>query len=200
MPNTTAMIIPRWEWRTFAPSLAGLRSRLGDVAFGAPRESRETYVVCMKSSHNAKIRDGMIILKWRKQVDPSGLELWVPVLRSGFPLAADFMPRIFEAWGIATPPLSRPAYTQEQFLEEIVGPDPDLSPVEITTRREAFELDGASCELAVIRAGGVPMESFRLEHEDPSLVMQVLRRLGLDSRRNINYPMGLKAALGLLAA
>ncbi len=200
MPNTTAVLIPRWEWRTFAPSLAGLRARLGDVAYGSPRESRETYLLCMKSSHNARIRDGVIDLKWRKQVDAAGLELWVPVLKAGFPLAADFMPRIFEAWGVPMPHLERSVYTQEQFLEEIVAPDPDLSAVEIAARREAFALDGASCELAAIRAGGVPMESFRLEHEDPSLLTQVLRRLGLDSRRNINYPMGLKAALGLLAA
>ena len=94
----------------------------------------------------------------------------------------------------------RDSYTVEQFLAEIVGPDPDLSAVEITKYRESFTLDGASCELAAIRVGGVPMESFCLEHEDPSLLTQVLRRLGLDSRRNVNYPMGLKAALGLLAA
>ena len=200
MPNTTTVFIPRWEWRTFAPSLSGLRSRIGDVTFEAPRESRETYVLCLKSSHNARVRGGTIDLKWRKQADPSGLELWVPVFTSQFPLAAKFMPRIFEAWGIPVPLLQRPAYTLEQFLGEIVDPDPDLAAVELTKRREAFVLDGTRCELATIRAGEVPMESFRLEHEDPSLVMQVLRRLGLDSRRNINYPMGLKAALGLLAA
>jgi len=200
MPNTTTVFIPRWEWRTFAPSLSGLRSRIGDVTFEAPRESRETYVLCLKSSHNARVRGGTIDLKWRKQADPSGLELWVPVFTSQFPLAAKFMPRIFEAWGIPVPLLQRPTYTLEQFLGEIVDSDPDLAAVEITKRRQGFALDGTRCELAAIQAGDVPMESFRLEHEDPALLMQVLRRLGLDSRRNINYPMGLKAALGLLAA
>ena len=200
MPNTVAVMIPRWEWRTFAPSLASLRARLGDVVFGPPRERRETHVLCMRSSHDARVRDGMIGLKWKKQVDSEGLELWVPVLRSAFPLAADFMPRIFEAWGMRQPPLGRASYSLEQFLAEVVGPNPDLEAVSTSKLRERFTLDGVPCELATVRAGTVPIESFCLEHEDPALLTQVLRRLGLDSRRNINYPAGLKAALGLRAA
>ena len=46
-------------------------------------------------------------------------------------------------------------------------------------------------------ADGVPLESFCVEHEDPSLVLGVIRSLGLDSHQNINYPQALKRALAL---
>jgi hypothetical protein len=191
------MVIPRWEWRTFAPSVDDLRWRLNGAAFQAPREIRETYLVCLKSSHNAKIRDGLMDLKWRKQVDADGLELWDPVLKSVFPIEAGIVPRLFEAWGLPLPALSRASYTLPELLEEVLEPNPALRAVRTIKRREGFTLDGTTCEFACIVANGVPLESFCVEHEDPSLVLQVIRSLGLDSHQNINYPLGLKRALAL---
>ncbi len=197
MSHTSAMVIPRWEWRTFASSLEKLRRRVDGAAFEPPRESRETYLLCLKSSHNAKIRDGLMDLKWKKQVDADGLELWDPVLKSGFPFDAAFMPRLFEAWGLPMPRLERASYTLPQFLDEIMGRNPYLRAVQTSKRREGFALDGTKCELARIVADGVPLESFCVEHEDPKLVLHVIRSLLLDSHQNINYPMGLKKALAL---
>lgn len=197
MSTPAAMVIPRWEWRTFADSLDGLRRAVARAPLEAPRESREIYLLCLRSSHNAKVRDGLMDLKWRKQVDADGLELWDPVLKSTFPFDVSFVPRLFEAWGLPTPRLARATYTLPQFLGEIVAPSPDLRAVEITKRRQALTLDGTTCEFAFITAGGVRLESFGVEHEDPALVLQVIRSLGLDSRRNINYPLGLKRALSL---
>jgi len=197
MSTPAAMVIPRWEWRTFAYSLDGLRRAVEGTPLGEPRESRETCLLCLQSSHNARVRDGLMDLKWRKQVDADGLELWDPVLKSTFPFDATLMPRLFEAWGLPTPGLARATYTFPQFLEEIVGPSPGLRAVEITKRRQVLTLDGTKCEFALIMANGVRLESFGVEHEDPGLVIQVIRSLGLDSHRNINYPLGLKRALSL---
>lgn len=197
MMHTAAMVIPRWEWRTFAPSLDDLRRRVEGASFERPRESRETYLLCLRSSHNAKIRDGLMDLKWRKQVDADGLELWDPVLKSGFPFDAALMPRLFAAWGLPVPKLERASYSLPQFLEEIVGRNPDLRAVQTSKYREGFTLDGTKCEFARLLADGVPLESFCIEHEDPQLVLHVIRRLSLDSHQNINYPMGLKKALAL---
>ena len=195
MSTPATLVIPRWEWRTFAASLADLRRAVEETRLETPRESRETCVLCLRSSHNAKIRDGLMDLKWRKQVDPDGLELWDPVLKSAFPFGASFMPRLFEAWGLPAPALARGAYSLSQFLEEVVAPSPDLRSVEITKHRQGFTLDGTTCEFARIEAESFRLESFCVEHEDPALVLQVLRSLGLDSHRNINYPMALKRAL-----
>ena len=197
MSHTSAMVIPRWEWRTFAPSVDDLRRRVNGAAFQAPREIRETYLVCLKSSHNAKVRDGLMDLKWRKQVDADGLELWDPVLKSVFPIEAGLVPRLFEAWGLPLPALPRASYNRPELLDEIVEPNPALRAVRTVKRREGFTLDGTTCEFARIVADCVPLESFCVEHEDPSLVLQVIRSLGLDSHQNINYPLGLKRALAL---
>ena len=197
MSQTSAMVIPRWEWRTFAPSVDDLRRRVNGAAFQAPREIRETYLLCLKSSHNAKVRDGLMDLKWRKQVDADGLELWDPVLKSVFPIEAGIVPRLFEAWGLPLPALPRASYALPELLDEIVEPNPALRAVRTVKRREGFTLDGTTCEFARIVADGVPLESFCVEHEDPSLVLQVIRSLGLDSHQNINYPLGLKRALAL---
>ncbi len=197
MTQTAAMVIPRWEWRTFASSLNDLRRRIDGAAFAAPRESREIYLLCLTSSHNAKIRDDLMDLKWKKQVDGDGLELWDPVLKSGFPFEASFMPRLFGAWGLPLPRLERASYTLPQFLDEIMGRTPGLRAVQTNKRREGFTLDGTKCEFATIVADGVPLESFCIEHEDPKLVLHVIRGLSLDSHQNINYPMGLKKALAL---
>lgn len=197
MSHTSAMVIPRWEWRTFAPSLDDLRGKVNGVEFQAPREILETYFVCLKSSHNAKVRDGLMDLKWRKQVDADGLELWDPVLKSTFPIEAGIVPRLFEAWGLPLPALPRASYTLPELLDEVLEPNPALRAVRTVKRREGFTLDGTTCEFARIVADGVPFESFCVEHEDPSLVLQVIRSLGLDSHQNINYPLGLKRALAL---
>lgn len=197
MTHTSAMVIPRWEWRTFAPSLEDLRRKVNGAVFQAPREVRETYFVCLKSSHNAKVRDGLMDLKWRKQVDADGLELWDPVLKSRLPIEAGLVPRLFEAWGLPLPALSRVSYTLPELLDEIVQPNPALRAVRTVKHREGFTLDGTTCEFAHVVADGVPLESFCVEHEDPSLVLQVIRGLGLDSHENISYTLGLKRALAL---
>jgi hypothetical protein len=200
MMTPATMVIPRWEWRTFAPSLADLRRAVGGVPLEPPRESRETYLLCLRSSHNTRVRDGLMDLKWRKQVSPDGLELWDPVLKSSFPFDASFMPRLFEAWGLRTPSLARLRYTLAQFLEEILAPNPDLRAVDVTKNSQRFTRGGTTCEFARLTVDSLPLETFCVEHEDPELVLQVVRGLDLDSRHNVNYPMGLKRALALPVA
>lgn len=198
--NHTLVQIPRWEWRTLASSLGELRKALAGVRIETVRDIRETYLICMPSSHNAKIRDGVLDLKWRKQTDRSGLELWDPVLKSTFPIDAEMVLQLFGGWGIAVPDLERLAYSQQEFLQEIVAPHPDLRAVEVCKHREGFTLDGTTCELVRLDVAGIALESFCVEHEDPNLVLQVLQNLGLETRQNINYPKGLKHALNRRAA
>lgn len=192
--------LPRWEWRTLAPSLGELRGALAEVTIAQVRHIRETYLLCMKSNHNAKIRDGLMDLKWRKQVDRFGLELWDPVMKSTFPCDAETILQLFGGWGIPVPALERESYALEELLADVIAPHPDLQAVEVRKVREGFSLDGTTCELVRLEMDGLPLESFCVEHEDPRLVLQVLARLGLDPAHNTNYPAGLKRALSRRAA
>jgi hypothetical protein len=197
MNSAAPVIIPRWEWRTFASSLAELRGRLGEIAFDAVRESCETYLLCLRSSHNAKIRGNNLQLKWRKQINADGLELWDPILQSTFPLDGLFVKRLLDVWGIERHVFGKGPFEAEAFLSEIVDRIPDLRAVPIQKRHEGFEVQGAKCKFTRILGLDEPFESFCIEHEDPEIVMQVIRELGLDTRDNINYPKGLKQVLGL---
>jgi len=93
MPQTSQrpLDLPRWEWRTLATSLGDLRFALRGVPIERVRHIEETYLLCARSSHNAKIREGLMDLKWRKQVGRHGLELWDPVLKSTFPCEAEVL-------------------------------------------------------------------------------------------------------------
>ena len=195
MPLSSPIAMPRWEWRSIATSLPELRQRLSGVRIETVREIHETYLLCLKSSHNAKIRNGILDLKWRIQVNTQGLELWNPVLRTDFPMEPVHLSDLFGAWSLPLPVLGRVGYSQEQFLQEIVAPHPELRAVEVQKIREGFLLDGTTCEFAIVAAGGLRLESFCVEHEDPGLVMNVLSDLGLNSRQNTNYPKALKLAL-----
>jgi len=198
MNSAAPMVFPRWEWRTFSPSLKDLRARLEGAIFQAPRVARETYLLCRKSSHNAKIRGNSLQLKWRKQVDSDGLELWDPILQSDFPLDAEFVLRLLGVLGLEKHGPEHSMYDLNTFFSEIVDPCADLQAVVIQKRHEGFEVQGARCKFTRITGTGKPFESFCIEHEDPEIVKQVIQELGLDSRANINYPKGLKQALGII--
>ena len=197
-PNHTPLQIPRWEWRTIASSLGELRKALVGVPFETIRDINETYLLCTQSSHNAKIRNGVVDLKWRKQVHPDGPELWDRVLGSHFPCRAEFIVQLFQTWGIELVDLRRESYTLDQFLNEIVALHPALLALPVHKQEEAFSHDGAACAFQRIEAGDLHLEGFRIEHEDPTLIADALRGLGLEGQENVNYPEALKHALGLI--
>jgi exopolyphosphatase / guanosine-5'-triphosphate,3'-diphosphate pyrophosphatase len=196
---SAATIIPRWEWRCFAPSLTTLVHAVSIPADAAPRESDETYILDLKgrNSENVKIRDGVLNVKRLLQTDSEGLELWEPVLKARFPLSRKDVAVVFGHW---MPPLaawSRESYTFEQFVEDIVAPRPTLRVVDVHKVRRGFTFAGCLAELARIRVESVSIQSFSLEHEDRKRLLTAIDMLGLDARANTNYILGLKHALGL---
>ena len=189
--------MPRWEWRTFAPlPEAQLKGQLGTPVLNKTG-AHEISILCANSKHDVLIRGEVIRLKWRKQVSPSGLELWDLILSETFPCPAEVVLRLFEAWVLPIPDLARKTYTKAQFLDEVLPRHQGLTPLEIEKRAETFLVDGITCELTRLRANHLELESFCIEHEDPALVLQALHHLGLQGQRNTSYPQGLKAALNL---
>jgi exopolyphosphatase / guanosine-5'-triphosphate,3'-diphosphate pyrophosphatase len=195
---STPPIVPRWEWRCFAPSLATLAQAAALPADAAPRDSDETYILDLSApiAQNVKIRDGVLDIKRLLQTDATGLELWEPVLKARFPLGRKDVAAVFGPW---MPPaaLTRDAYTLKQLISEIVAPQPALRVVEVRKSRRAFGFAGCLAELVQISAGSVSLESFSLEQEDPKRLLAALQTLGLDSHANTNYILGLKRAFGL---
>jgi len=191
------VVIPHWEWRTFAPARDCIKTLDGMGTPLGSSDRSEISLICSTSSHDVTIRDGRMTLKWRKQVRPEGLELWDVVLDSTFPCRRETLERLFEAWGILSPQIPRPQYTLQAFLEETIHDHPGLRMVLVEKHEESFSVESARCEWTRLVANQIHCECLCIEHEDPGLILQVVRRLGLQAKLHASYPTGLKAALQL---
>ena len=114
-------IVPRWEWRTFG---AGVRAR--GTSAGRPhrrRGARQRRGVSRLGArrHVGKLRDELVDVKRLEQVDGAGLELWMPVMKTAFPLSADRITIVLQTLGVVVASLGRTSYTVEQFGDELVA-------------------------------------------------------------------------------
>jgi exopolyphosphatase/guanosine-5'-triphosphate,3'-diphosphate pyrophosphatase len=82
-----AGIIPRWAWRVFGTAFGAAEGDFADQTPGPIAESDEVYLLSAAGS-NVKVRDGLMDLKFLREVDGDGLERWEPVMKAGFPLSA----------------------------------------------------------------------------------------------------------------
>jgi len=144
-----------------------------------------------------KIRDEMFDIKRLREIDSNGLERWQPIFKAMFPLTHPDIATVFAEWQIALPRLNRESYTKEQFIGELIGPQPALHVVHVGKSRRVFHYLDCMAEFVGLFLDSISLQSFSLEHEDPSRILDGLRSLGLESRANTNYPNALKRALAL---
>ena len=190
-------IIPRWEWRTFGESFGEAEHRLPELETGMVQESDELYLLSPAADANAKVRDLLMDIKTLEQVNPDGLEQWKPVMKGAFPLPAAVVKSVFIAVGVTPPPLTRPDYTLQQFISELVEPTQHLRAVEVHKRRARYKVAGCMAEMTDVVAGGRKTRTVAIESEDPAQVIGAVLELGLDRFDNVSYPRGLKQLLGI---
>ena len=187
-------IVPRWEWRGFGADLRAVGSAFCPAAPDVVQESDELYVLSARGTDAVKVRDELMDVKHLVEVDADGLEQWVPVMKTGFPLSVDEVASVLLALGVEAPsPLSLPDYTLRAFLDEMVGPSPDLLAVEVHKRRERFTLSGCMAELTEVGTSHATTHTIAIESEDASRVIATVREVGLASRPNVSFVRGLKA-------
>ena len=200
MSNVIPISIPRWQWRTFAADLQSLSRRFPGLFAGDERRVDEIHILCLGSSHHAFVRGETLELRWRKEVDSDGFELWDTVLRCEPPLRAAQISRLWSAWGLEGPAPSGAFATVAAFVDGALAPEPALVPVRLTRWCREARFQGIDCSIESIEIGGAAaIRSVAFEHEDPALIGQLLTQLGLDARDNTNFVQGLKKALGLTA-
>ena len=193
-------IIPRWEWRCFAPSLATIAQAVAIPSNAASQESDEIYMLDLRGTENAKIRSGVLDIKELRQIDANGLELWEPVLKARFPLSRSDLAAASAVRALPLETLPRETYTIEQFVEEVISLRADLHVVRVHKPRRTFTFTGCIAELVRLAVDSHTLESFSLEHENPTRILAALLTLGLDGHANTNYSLGLRRALGLARA
>ena len=189
--------IPRWEWRTFAENLEVEGARVLSHGEARLKESKEVYVLSRRSNENTKIRDGLMDIKSLQAVNDDGLEQWRPIMKEQFPLGVDDLVRLLGVLQVAAPSDLGQSYTYDGFIEEIVKPHPDLAAVNVSKRRYGLTINGCTVEFAHTEFNSIPLQTICVEHADPALVIETVRRLGLESHANINYIAAMKRVVGM---
>ncbi len=190
-------IIPRWEWRTFGGDLKEGVEAVRKFPLEKERESSEIYILSEKSNDNTKIRDMLMDIKTLLRVNQNGLEQWTPILKVGFPIHITDLAIVYKAFNIPMPYFKKDAYTYEEYLNELIKPAAELHPVNVFKKRFGYTIDDCIVEIAEVRFNDRPYKTIAVEHADPELVIQTVRKLGLHQYENINYIRAMKQSIGL---
>jgi exopolyphosphatase / guanosine-5'-triphosphate,3'-diphosphate pyrophosphatase len=136
-------------------------------------------------------------VKRLEAVNDDGLEQWRPVLKARFPLPESSVEALLAELGAPAVPRTRGEYTVDALVEEVVSPIPELRAVEVHKRRRHFTVGACLAELSDLVTDGGAQTTIAVESEDPALVSQVVRELGLGSRPNLSVPRVLQRLGGL---
>jgi exopolyphosphatase/guanosine-5'-triphosphate,3'-diphosphate pyrophosphatase len=188
-----AVIIPRWEWRTFGSRFGTAEATVAALVAGDAAVSDELYLLS-GAGDNVKIRDDLMDIKILQETNADGLEQWKPVMKAGFPLAAADVGAVFSALRLPVPSLARDRYTLDEFVDELARPA-GVRPVRVHKRRARFSIGGCVGELSEVVADGRPTKTIAIEATDPAAVIAAVREVGLGDYRNTSYPRALAALL-----
>jgi exopolyphosphatase/guanosine-5'-triphosphate,3'-diphosphate pyrophosphatase len=193
-----AEIIPRWEWRTFGQEFGEAENNIKKHKEGGFKESEEKYILSKMSGNNIKIRDDLADVKTQLNVNADKLEQWTVAMKQSFPAPKDKLEELFrDYFKVPLPAFKRDTYTYTEFLNELVASCGELCIVEVLKKRQAYEINGTTVEIAETKFNGVPMRTVCVEHADPALVISTVRELGLAGLENINYINAMKTAVGM---
>ncbi len=189
-------IIPRWEWRTFGLDFGPAEAVFaGLTPIGPPTDSEEVYFHHPGSGTIVKIRDDLLDVKVLKEIDPEGLEQWIPVLKEGFPIAGERVLAALGSMGVDPPKLERPSYSEQELIDEVMGGIPGLRAVRVKKHRVRYLLDGCMSELSDLVIGTTPVRTIAVESEDREAVLTAVAHLGLGDHLNHNFLRAITALL-----
>jgi hypothetical protein len=191
---------PRFEFRTFAKTFdESLINKIrNDYPCSGFRQSEEVYIMSNENSlNNTKLRDDKMDIKcFIKSVE--GYEQWNPLAKFNFPLVASrIRGELFPAFSIDCPKLEREEYTQDQFIQEIINPNPLLNGVHVLKRRFGTTVCNAIAEYAEVEFNDARFFSISIESTELSDLNAAKGALGLDDHENINYLKAIKRVVGM---
>ena len=189
-------IIPRWEWRTFGQEFPAFAETLKKYGEPSVKKSEEHYILSRTSDENIKIREDLVDIKSQVNVK-DGLEQWDPIMKEGFPISAEKLAGLFKVFNVPAPVFKRDVYAYEQFLDELIVPNPQLEVVYVKKVRNIYTINGCAVELAETQFNGKPYQTACVEHIDPAVVLATVKELGLEGNENINYIKAMKKSVGI---
>ncbi len=193
-------IIPRYEFRAFGHHFEKQIEKMNQLSkVERIRDIYEVYLMSVgNSKNNVKIRNKMMDIKVLLN-KKKGFELWEPYMVGEFPLSAEVLnSEVFPAFGVEAPLFERKIYTLEQFLKELIYPDPDIIAVYTEKKRYAYTINNCICELAEVLINGALIKTIAIESENVDDVTATKVLLGFTEQvENVNYPLAIKRVIGL---
>ncbi len=186
-------IVPRWEWRTFAPSLALPQGSEDVLEPGPTEESDEIYVLSHHGDQSLKVRASVMDVKLLERIDENGLEQWRPVLKAPLPLSVTDFETVRAALGL--PEGDTTEVRDVDGLLGLLGRD-DVTAVRLHKTRRRSTGGGCALELTTITTPDATTDTIAIESEDPASVTALVERLGFQLRPNVNMARGLKELTG----
>ena len=198
--NKGASTKPRFEFRAFGQQFEDKIEKMNQLStVERIRDIYEVYLMSVgNSKNNVKIRNKMMdikVLLEKKEL----LELWEPYLVGNFPMKASLIEaEVFPAFGVEAPQFSREVYTLEQFLDELISPDPDIIAVYTQKKRYAYTINNCICEYAEVMINGALIKTIAIESVDVKDVVDTKTMIGFaEQEENVHYPFAIKRVIGL---
>jgi len=191
-----AAIKPRYEFRIWGEALAPLRSKLEAMGQASEKSSEETYLISATTERcNAKIRADLMDIKVLIAED-RGLEQWNPTLKAGFPLdAATIVRQVFPSLQLDAPKLSRSQYSFDEFLSEVIRPNPKIAIVAVSKTRYQYKIGVCATEYSRITIKQVARDTVAVESTDADAVLELVAKLGIHEP-NVSYIREIRRILG----
>ena len=189
-----AEIVPRWEWRSFGRRFGEAELKLAKITPSGVQESDEIYLLS-SAGKNVKVRDALMDIKVKQEVNANGLEQWTPVMKAGFPLPAIEAAKVLDALDFPMSEPLRSSYTLEELLEHLAAQGNGVRVVKVHKRRTRYTVDSCMAELSDVIANGKPTRTIAVEFTDAAGVTRVVTELGLGGYTNTCYPHGLAALI-----
>lgn len=193
-----SQIIPRWEWRTFGKDLSDGEKKIKSMGNPRDRESKEIYILSSKSNDNTKIRNELMDIKSPLRInEDNGLEQWTVLAKSAFPIHINDLALVYKAFGLKLPYLEKDEYSYDEYINDLIGKNPDLTMINVEKIRHGYLIDEAIVEIAEVKFNEYATKTIAVEHADPELVLKTVKRLGLTEYENINYIKAMKRTFNL---
>jgi exopolyphosphatase / guanosine-5'-triphosphate,3'-diphosphate pyrophosphatase len=181
-------ITPRWEWRAFGRRFGEAEAQLAALTPEGMQECDEMYLLT-GTAGNVKVRNALLDIKVMKQVNAQDLQLWMPVMKAGFPLPATQVAQVFQALQLPVPSLSRASYELGEFIREFAPPGSAIRAVKVHKRRTHYTLGGCMAELADVIANGNRTRTIAVESENAAAVISTVRMLVWGAIRTLAIPL-----------
>ncbi|MDY6915554.1 MAG: hypothetical protein SVM86_04490 [Candidatus Cloacimonadota bacterium] len=192
-------IIPRWEWRTFGKDFTENENKIKKYG-ESPREktSSEIYILSSNSNDNTKIRDELMDIKTPIRINKNTkLEQWTVLAKFDFPIHINDLALVYKAFGLEIPYLKKDEYSYKDYIKILITQNPELKMVEVKKQRHGFLVGDAIVEFAEVKFNEVSTKTIAVEHAEPQLVLETVKKLGLEKFENINYIKAMKRTFGL---